>query len=136
MKWKALLAVIGVFLVGLVCGALVGRSYLRPDKFKDRYDRSHVRALSKELGLSEEQRKQIDPSLRDARRELFGLRLESYDKADRIILRLQDQIRLHLKQEQTVRLDTMMKKYHSQRDRYRARLQRRIKSLSESNPSR
>ena len=135
MKWKALVTVIGVFLVGLACGVLAGRSYLRWHRYKDGYDRSHVRVLSKELDLSEDQRQQIDPSLQEARKDLYNLRLESFERADEIISRLQNQIRPHLRQEQTARLNTLMEKYHSRRDRRRARLERRIKSLSSPRPS-
>ncbi len=136
MKWKALTAVIGVFLVGLVCGALLGRTYLRPYKYKGRSTRGHMRALSKELNLSEQQREQIGPSLKEARKDLYGLRLESYEKADKIIARLKNKIQPFLKPEQTQQLDELNKKFRDRRNQRRTKLQRKMKSLSGANPTR
>ena len=136
MKWKALTAVIGVFLVGLVCGALLGRTYLKSYKYSGRSTRGHMRALSKELNLSEQQKEQIGPNLKEARRELYGLRLESYEKANKIMTRLQSKIKPFLKPEQTQKLDELNKKFHDRRNRRRTKLQRKMKSLSDANPSR
>ena len=135
MKWKALAAVIGVFLIGLVSGALLGRSYLRSYQYKGRSDRGHVRALSRELDLSEQQKNLIGPSLNEARRELYGLRLESYEKADKIIARLQDKIRPNLKPEQVEKLDELTQKFHERRQRRKVRTRSKMRSLESPTPS-
>ena len=135
MKWKALTAVLGVFVIGLVSGALLGRSYLRSYQYKARSDRGHVRALGSELDLSEKQKEEIGPSLDEARAELYGLRIESYEKAEKIIARLRDKIRPKLNPEQVNKLDKLTQKFHDRRERRKGRLQRKMNSLRRSSPS-
>ncbi len=136
MKWKALVAVIGVLLVGLVSGALLGRFYLEPYRGKGKLERKHIQKLSEELNLSEEQRAKIAPSLNEARRELHMIRFESFDKADQVIAKLEDHIRPHLKPDQVKKLDDLTKSFRERRKRKRERIMRKMDSLRGSGPSR
>ena len=82
-----------MLLVGLVSGALIGRFYLGPYRGKGKLERKHIQMLSEELNLSEEQRAKIAPSLNKARQELHRIRLESLEKADQVIAKLETRIR-------------------------------------------
>jgi hypothetical protein len=136
MKWKALVAVIGVLLVGLVSGALLGRFYLGPYRAKGKLERKHIQKFSEELGLSKKQRAKIAPSLNEARQELHMIRLESFDKADQVIAKLEDRIRPHLKPEQNEKLDDLARNFRERRKHKRERIMRKMGSLRGSGSSR
>ncbi len=83
-----------MLLVGLVSGALIGRFYLGLYRGKGKLERKHIQMLSEELNLSEEQRAKIAPSLNKARQEFHRIRLESFEKADQVIAKLETRIRV------------------------------------------
>lgn len=152
MKGKALVAVIGVFLLGLVGGAVLDHLYPRHGWgwradfgfFARHSDRKHRRAdakqhfihiLSQELGLSEGQMEQIRPMLDQAREKLYETRLASIANYDQIILDLGTSIRSSLDEEQTKKLDQLTRGFRERRARKRLRLRNGLEQLRESQGS-
>lgn len=151
MKGKALLAVIGVFLLGLVGGAFLDQLYSRQDdwggwrvgldfadKRSDRKSRRKnskqyfIHILSQELGLSEEQRERIRPMLDRAREKLYETRLASIAQYDQIVLDLGKSIRSSLNPEQMEKLDQLTERFQERRTRKRERLRTSLRQLRAS----
>lgn len=147
MRSKALIAVIGVFLLGLVGGVVLDQLYPRQgwgwrpdfatrdrepyDKHNKRKRRKHhfVRILSQELGLSPQQMQEIQPMLDRAREKLYETRLTAIAQYDQIVLDLGDSIRSSLDPEQTRRLDRLTESFRERRARKRAKLRRGLEQL-------
>lgn len=149
MKGKALIAVIGVFLLGLVGGAVLDHLYPRLNGwgwrarigFADRrpmnnpHKRSKqyfIRVLSHELGLTEEQMEKIRPMLEEAREKLYETRLASMAQYDQIVLDLGKGIRSSLDPEQTEKLDQLTGRFQERRAHKRKRLRASLQQLRTS----
>lgn len=150
MKGKALIAVIGVFLLGLVGGAVLDQLYPRhngwgwragmgfADRHSDRKSghknskRYFIHILSQELSLSEEQREEIRPMLDQAREKLYETRLASIAQYDQIVLDLGNGIRSSLNPEQMEKLDQLTQRFQEKRARKRERLQTSLRELRAS----
>jgi len=150
MKGKALVAVIGVFLLGLVGGAVLGELYPGHDRWNWRADlgfihkrphrgskrgggkQQYIRILAEELDLSEKQMEEIRPMLDQARQKLYETRLASTIEYDQIILDLGESIRSSLDANQTQKLDQLTLSFRERRARKRERLQNRLEQLRSS----
>lgn len=133
MKGKALGAVIGVFLLGLIGGAFLGQLYPRHDGWgwhaersladggptrgprHDRRKPHFIGILSKELDLSEKQRDQIRPLLTQSRQKLHAARLASMAQYDQIIVELGTSIRPALNGKQIEELDQLTESFRKRR---------------------
>ncbi len=142
MKWKALTVVVGVFVIGLLSGLLLGRFYptvygspgqyegqSQRKKFDSKYDRKFVAKLSEELNLSEQQKIKITPEIIQARIELLTVRLGSYERANKVIAKLETRIRPLLEPNQVEQLKEFTERFRERRTRRRGRIQKRIQSL-------
>jgi len=148
MKGKALAAVIGVFLLGLIGGAFLGQLYPRHDGWGwhaergladggptrgPRHDRRKpsrfIGILSEELDLSEKQRDEIRPLLTQSRQKLHAARLASMAHYDQIIVELSRSIRPALNGKQIKELDQLTESFRKRRARKRERLQNRLEQL-------
>ena len=156
MKRKALVAVVGVFLLGLLGGALLGslhhagHSWSRPWRgWHDGKHRGHakhgsggryVRMLQRRLDLSDEQMSRIGPWLTRTRGDLYRARIRSLDEADRIILEFHQKIEPELDPEQAQKLDELTDDFRERRRKARRRMVDRLEALpqdagtSERNP--
>lgn len=135
MKQKALWALIGVFILGLVSGVFLDRAYLfqwgpRHWGWRGTVERREgrlMRYLSRKLDLSETQRTAIAPILRETRVELFTLGSEFGQKVDRVLEKNGSRIRTFLNPEQTKEFDEIIKKFRNRSRRWRhIRRERRI----------
>ena len=146
MKRKALIAVVGVFLLGLVGGALVGQVYpVRhlwgglSHHFGDGGERRHggrrgssgryIRVLQRELDLSERQMAEIGPLLDQTRRDLYQARIQSLKEADRIILEFHGKITPALDEAQARKLEQLTGDFRERRRKRRERMMSRLESL-------
>ena len=146
MKRKALIAVVGVFLLGLVGGALVGQIYpVRhlwgglSQNFRDRGEHGrgarggssgrYIRMLQRELDLSERQMAEIGPLLNQTRRDLYQARIQSLKEADRIILEFHGKIMPTLDEAQARKLEKLTGDFRERRIRRRERMMSRLESL-------
>lgn len=147
MKRKALAAVVGVFLLGLLGGALlgslhpVGHFWDRPwrgwHEGKRRGHAKHgsggryIRMLQRKLDLSEQQMSRIGPSLVRTRRDLYRARIRSLEEADRIILEFHRKIEPELDPEQARKLEGLTDDFRERRRKTRGRIADRLEALSE-----
>lgn len=146
MKGKALAAVIGVFLLGLIGGAILGQLYpahgqwgWHADGFgeggshrrspRERGKHHYIHILSEELNLSEKQKDEIRPLLTQSRRKLYAARLASITEYDQIIVDLGKSIRPSLNHAQIAKLDRLTHDFRDRRARKRARLEHRLEQL-------
>ncbi len=150
MKRKALIAVVGVFLLGLMGGALVGQVYpvkhlwgrawhdVRDGKEHRRGSRRgssgrYIRMLQRELDLSDRQMAEIGPLLSQTRRSLYRERIRSLEAADRIILEFHGKIKPALDEAQARKLEQRTDNFREQRRKKRQRMFSRLESLREGN---
>ena len=150
MKRKAFIAVVGVFLLGLMGGVLVGQVYpvkhlwgrswhdVKDGKEHRRGSRRgssgrYIRMLQKELDLSDRQMAEIDPLLRQTRRDLYQARIRSYEETDRIILELHGKVRSALDPSQARKLDRSTDSFRESREKKRRRMISRLESLRDGN---
>ena len=148
MKRKALIAVVGVFLLGLMGGALVGQIYpvrhlwggpwggvrdrgqhVRAGKHGS--SRRYIRVLQRELDLSDRQMAEIGPLLSQTRRDLYSARIRSHEEADRIILEFHRKITPALDEAQARKLDGLTDDFQERRRKKRERMMSRLESLSD-----
>jgi hypothetical protein len=152
MKGKALAAVVGVFLLGLMGGAMLDHLYPRhgwgwhadfgffarhpdPEHRRAGLKQPFIHILSEELGLTEGQTEAIRPMLDQAREKLYETRLTSIAKYDQIILDLSTSIRSSLDEEQTKKLDQLTRGFRERRAHKRQALRsslERLRNLSQS----
>ncbi len=146
MKRKAFIAVVGVFLLGLMGGALVGQVYPvkhlwgrawhdARDGTEHRGGRRHgssgryIRMLQRELDLTDRQMAEIGPLLSQTRRSLYQARIRSLEEADRIILEFHGKIRPALDEAQARKLEERTDNFREQRRKKRERMISRLESL-------
>lgn len=145
MKRKALFAVVGVFLLGLLGGAFLGslhpagHSWSRPWRgWHDGKHRGHgkhgsggryVRMLQRKLDLSEQQMARVGPLLNQARRDLYRARIRSLEEADRIILEFHRKIEPELDPEQAQKLEELTDHFRERRKKARGRMVDRLEAL-------
>ena len=150
MKRKAFLAVVGVFLLGLMGGLLVGQvhpvKHLWGRSWHDFGDGKehrrggrrgssgrYIRMLQKELDLSDRQMAEIGPLLNQTRRDLYQARIRSYEETDRIILEFHGKIRSALDESQAHKLDHRTDSFREWREKKRERIISRLESLRDGN---
>jgi hypothetical protein len=136
MKRNALVAIIGVFLLGLIGGTILGRFYLGPYRWRGTPERKHLGSLPEELGLSDEQRREITPIMDEARGEIFRHGLESLENSGQAIDRLENRIRPFLQPDQITKLEGLTGHFRKQKERRSERLKRRLDSLRVETSSR
>ena len=110
-RWKSLLGVALVFVLGLVSGAAITmyahfRFLTRPD-LPDRIGAIALRHLTRELDLTEEQRKVVREAMMESRRELRELQREMGPKMDATFAKTRERIRAVLDDEQQKKLDEL-----------------------------
>lgn len=155
MKRKAFVAVVGVFLLGLVGGVLVGKVYpvkhlwgwawhdargggehrgggMRRSGKRDSSGR-YIRMLQRELDLSDRQMAEIGPLLSQTRRDLYQARIRSLEEADRIILDFHGKIRPALDEAQARKLERRTDNFREWRRKKRERVISRLESLRDGN---
>lgn len=120
-RLKTILALSGIFLVGLVAGAVimfgVGRRIQAVRNAPEQWSPLLMQRLAGELELSEEQREAVRPILTTGTEEIRQLRQRSIAQTIEIMQRMERDITAHLTPEQKV-------KYERIREERRERLRR------------
>lgn len=145
MKRKALIAVVGVFLLGLMGGAVIGnvfpvrelwgnpwRHHREAGKHwsgkKQASSGRYLRMLQRKLDLSEGQMAEIGPLLGQARRDLYQARIRSHEEANRIIMEFHKKIVPSLDESQARRLQDLTDDFRERRAKKRERWMSRLES--------
>ncbi len=125
MKRKALWALIGVFLFGMLCGVFLDRAFLGfrgwgPWGGRGDHEKKQSRLLkilSWKLDLTDAQKAQIAPVLRSTWVELEGVRRDAFNRVDQVLARSADQIRPVLNPEQSEKFEGLLKRFREKRHR-------------------
>ncbi len=145
MKRKALIAVVGVFLLGLMGGAVIGNVFparelwggpWRPHREgghhwsgkKQASSGRYLHMLQRKLDLSEQQMGEIGPLLGQARQNLYRERIRSHEEADRIIMEFHKKIVPSLDDSQARRLQDLTDDFRERRAQKRQRWMSRVES--------
>ncbi|MFQ5914146.1 MAG: hypothetical protein ACE5JS_13285 [Nitrospinota bacterium] len=129
MKRKALWVLIGVFLLGMGSGVVVDRAFLGGRGWgfwwwKGSVERRQARVLkylSWKLDLSEKQKAEIAPILKETWGELFSLRKDLGQRIDQILSRTGERVRPILTGDQAEKFDRIVRKFRAKRGRWRGR---------------
>ncbi len=129
-KWKARAIVVGVFVLGFAIGALTmnlyrvsvesGRFFASPPPRHTTAREKHLDLLTRELGLSEEQARQVGQILEQTRQEFIRLRNETRPRFDAIRDRSRERIRAVLTPEQQAKYAELIQRFdqrHNEREK-------------------
>ena len=126
MKWKALIVLLGVFLLGVVGGVALDRaalySYGPPFEFRSRHRPPVGRILQRltsELELSEAQQHDVRRILMGARTELETARRRMRKRVDDILKASETRIHNVLKPEQREAFERLMVEHRARREQRR-----------------
>lgn len=119
--WIVVLAFVGVFVAGAVCGGpLIGR-WMRPDGGRPRgpFWPQMQQKLEQELSLTEAQKARIGPIMKQAQTETQRLRRENVKAIEAVLEKLHAEVAAELTPEQKVKLDGLQKKFRERAERVR-----------------
>ena len=120
---RAVLTLIGLFLLGVVCGgfatAFYGLHHFRHHFSPERMEKVVVRRLARRLDLDETQRSALETVTRKARQQLEQVRADTLPRVEAILDEACDQLKPSLRPEQQKELEIV-------RNEARERLRKRI----------
>ena len=134
MKWKALWVLVGVFVLGVGTGVFLdrfcvgqrwGEAGIWRGKWAGSPEKRQARilnAMTRKLELSEAQRAQIEPILRDAWGDIAILGLGFVESIEQVLQQSADHIRSHLQPEQVETFNQIMEKFRRRSQQWRQRL--------------
>lgn len=134
MKRKALWVLVGVFVLGVGTGVFLdrfcvgqrwGEAGIWRGKWAGSPEKRQARLLNsmtRKLELSEAQRAQIEPILRNAWSDVAALGLAFVDSMEQVLQQSADHIRSHLQPEQVETFDQIMEKFRRRSQQWRQRL--------------
>lgn len=122
-RWQALLALAGLFVVGVVSGGLGAHLYYaraleRPPGPPPFFAGPHGWLLDRELDLTAEQRRQLREILADSRREAEALRRDLAPRLREVMERGDERIRELLTPEQRERFDELRRHHRRRSERF------------------
>ena len=122
-RWQVLLACLGIFAAGAVCGGVVALRYMRPagpwrPAERGRIAEQLLKSWTEKLKLTEEQRAKIRPILLRGDDEMRQLRSESFRAGAAVMERMHAEVAAVLTPEQRVKLQEL-------RERFRKRFRNR-----------
>ncbi len=123
MKWKALVVLLGVFLLGVGGGVVLDRMILHRDGFWGRHRPPVGRILhhlTEELDLSEAQQQDVRTLLMSTRAELKTARQQIRQRVDGILKTSETRVQQVLKPEQREAFEQLVAE-HRQRHKHRRR---------------
>ena len=122
-RWQALIALAGLFVLGVVSGGLgahlyYARSLERPPGPPPFFDRFMGPRLERHLELTPDQRRQLREVLEESRREAEALRHEMAPRMRELMQRTGVRIREILTPEQRQRFDELRRRQRRRSDRF------------------
>ncbi|HXG64962.1 MAG TPA: periplasmic heavy metal sensor [Blastocatellia bacterium] len=115
-KWQVRLAVLGIFLIGFVAGALTLNIYHRQQGPSSRFSmRGRIDRVIEQLELTPEQKIQVKEIFDDARAQLAEARKQSEPKFREVRRQTDERLRAVLTPEQWEKFQQMMKEGRGRR---------------------
>jgi len=113
-KWKIILGITGIFLLGMVAGGLLTIRIERKlaAKGPDAWARLVMRRLSWELKLDAPQREQLQGIVRDAQQEMQAVHDQTQPQIRAVLERAKDKTRAMLRAEQQPKFDKLIADKH------------------------
>jgi Spy/CpxP family protein refolding chaperone len=120
---KAGLWLVAVFLLGAAVGGVFGYSFAhraqadttKPQLSEPERRAKRVAEMTKELGLSDEQRTKVDGIIHQTHEDMKAVRDKSEAEVDAIRQRARDEMRLILTPEQKVKFEEMVQRMDAER---------------------
>jgi hypothetical protein len=121
-KWKAIVSIVIVFLLGALAGALMtnmvhrhrGESFMRGEPGHMR--EFVVRRLNRELGLDAEQQGQLRTIVQETHAEMKNLRRQLRPQTEEILARSQEKVRAILRPDQRERYEKIVAERRKKRE--------------------
>ncbi|HTO02118.1 MAG TPA: hypothetical protein VL069_00385 [Opitutus sp.] len=121
--WKVVLAFVGVFLAGVICGGpLLDWVRERSDANRPPFAERTMRRFEKELKLTVAQKEKIEPVLLRTQTQWRQFRQENVRNLMGVIDRMHADIEVELTPEQRVKLEAISNEFRSRAERFRGRI--------------
>lgn len=121
--WKVILAFVGVFLAGVICGGALAPWWPRPERPpggpRGGGARTVMERLEKQLDLTEVQKEKIRPIVERMQAETQKLRRESMREFTAAMERMNTAIAAELTPEQRRKLEDMRRRFRERAERFR-----------------
>jgi Spy/CpxP family protein refolding chaperone len=116
-KWKVVIGIIAVFILGAVAGGVVGHGicWNRPHWGEIHPREEVVRKLSHKLHLDDAQKAQVEVIVNDAHNQMREMRRETQPKIDSIMGNAQAKIRAILRPDQKAEFEKLIAKWKARR---------------------
>ena len=114
-KWKAVVGIVLVFILGVVAGGLVSMKVCRHKRPGPPPVSAVMDKLDKRLGLNTGQHAQVEAIIRDARGQMDSVRKETLPRIDSIMGSARDRIRAALTPEQREKFERLVKRWDERR---------------------
>jgi hypothetical protein len=133
--WKVILAFLGVFLAGIVCGGPLA-GWLRDRQLDNRpaFAERTMERFERELKLTEDQKKRILPILMKTQKEWRQARQENMRSMTAMLDRMHTELAAELNPEQREQLEKMRTEFRSRAERFRGRFMDRDRRPSADGP--
>jgi Spy/CpxP family protein refolding chaperone len=116
-KWKVVIGIIAVFILGAVAGGVVGHGicWNRPHWGEIHPREEVVRKLSHKLHLDDAQKAQVEVIVNDAHNQMREMRREAQPRIDSIMGNAQAKIRAILRPDQKAEFEKLVTRWKADR---------------------
>lgn len=114
-KWKAIIGVVLVFVLGAAAGGLITLKMCRHGMWQRPSVEAVVHKMDRKLGLDPQQKTQIEAVMRDARQEMQSVREEAKPRIDKIMADTEDKVRAILRPDQRSKYEEMLRHWKEKR---------------------
>ena len=118
-KWKVVIGIIAVFILGAVAGGVIGHGICwHTPHWGEIHPREQVvRKLSRKLHLDADQKAQVEVIVNDAHNQMREMRRETQPKIDSIMGNAQQKIREILRPDQKAEFEKLIARWKAQREK-------------------
>jgi len=121
--WKVIVAFLGVFLAGLICGGpLAGWLRERHHENRPPFAERTMRRFERELNLTEVQKERIEPILLRAQNDWREFRQQNVRNLTGVVERMHVELSAELNPEQRVKLEDIRKEFRARAEQFRGRV--------------
>lgn len=114
-KWKAVVGIVLVFVLGVVAGGLVSMKVCRHMRPGPPPVSAVMHKLDKRLGLNPDQHAQVEAIIRGAHAQMDSVRKETLPRIDSIMDSARDRIRAVLTPEQREKFERLVRRWDERR---------------------
>lgn len=121
--WKVILAFVGVFVAGMICGGpLIGWIKAKAEEKRPPFAERTMHRFEHELNLTDTQKERIEPILQRAQADWRRFRQDNMRNLTGVIDRMHAEIASELAPDQRVKLEVISNEFRKRAERFRGRI--------------